>query len=157
MCTILKFLIIRYFRKAELILKKIIGIIICTILVFTAVACNSNNTDTLIYVGKGTEWESTVEFNTGGICKTVITYLGNEKKPIEIKYITEWLSGNKSSGVSQYTEKIDNIGGLTIQTDNDDKINGNIKKYKDKDSLKIEIEWNNKKEQINLIKKTTPL
>lgn len=135
-------------------MKKFIGIIICTILVFTAVACNSNNTDKLVYGGKGNEWEASVEFNTGGICKTVIKYLGNDKKPMEIKFITEWVSGNTSGGVGEYTETLDKVGGLIIQTDNDDKINGNIKKYKNKNSLKIEIEWNNKKEQFDLTKQT---
>ncbi|MBU3146665.1 hypothetical protein [Clostridium sp. CF012] len=133
-------------------MKKIIGIIICTILVFTTVACNSNNKNKLVYVGKGNEWEASVEFNTGGICKTGIKYVGNDKKPMEIKFITEWISGNTSGGVGEYTETHDKVGGLIIQTDNDDKINGNIKKYKNKDSLKVEIEWNNKKEQIDLIK-----
>ena len=139
-----------------LILKKIIGIIICTILVFTTVACNSNNTNKLVYVGKGNEWEASIEFNTGGICKQVIKYLGNDKKPIEIKFTIESLSGNTSTGIGEYTENHDKVGGLIIQTDNDDKINGNIKKYKNKDSLKVEIEWNNKKEQINLTKETAP-
>ena len=135
-------------------MKKIIGVIICTILVFTAVACNRNNTDKLIYAGKGIEWESTVEFNTGGICKTVIKYLGNDKKPIEIKFTIESLSGNTSTGIGEYTENHDKVGALIIQTDNDDKINGNIKKYKNKGVLKVEIQWNNKREQIDLIKDT---
>ena len=136
-------------------MKKIIGIIICTILVLTTVACNGNNTNKLIYAGKGNEWESSVEYNTGGTCKTIIKYLGNDKKTMEIKFVTEWISGNTSSGIGKYTENHDKVSGLIIQTVNDDKINGNIKKYKNKDSLKIEIEWNNKKEQIVLIKQTT--
>ncbi|MGH4118014.1 hypothetical protein [Clostridium sp.] len=126
-------------------MKKIIGIIICTILVFTTVACNSNNTKKLVYVGKGNEWEASIEFNTGGICKQVIKYLGNDKKTIEIKFKTEWISGNIADGVGEYTETHDEIGGFIIQTDNDDKMNGNIKKYKNKGSLK---------EQIDLIKQT---
>jgi hypothetical protein len=135
-------------------MKKIIGIIICTILLLTTVACSSNNTNKLSYAGKGSEWEATVEFNTGETCKTVIKYLGNDKKPMEVKFTTEWLSGNTSHGISQYTENLDKVGGITVQTDNDDTVNGNIKKYKNKDSLKIEIEWNNKKEQIDLTKET---
>ncbi|MBZ9623748.1 hypothetical protein G9F71_012910 [Clostridium sp. FP2] len=136
-------------------MKKFIGIIIYTILVLTTVACNSNNTNKLVYAGKGNEWEASVEYNTGGTCKTLIKYLGNDKKPMEIKFVTEWISGNTSNGIGEYTESHDKVGGLIIQTDNDDKINGNIKKYKNKDSLKVEIEWNNKKEQIVLIKQTT--
>jgi hypothetical protein len=135
-----------------LILKKIIGIIICAILVFTTVGCNSSNTKKIIYEGIGNEWQATVEFNTGGICKTVIKYLGNDEKPLKFKFTTEWLSGNISGGEGEYSENLDKAGGLTIQTDNDDTINGNIKKYKN--SLKIELQWNNKKEQINLTKKT---
>lgn len=137
-----------------LILKKIIVIIICTILVFITVACNINNTNKLVYIGKGNEWEASIEFNTGGICKQVIKYLGNDKKPMEIKFKTEWISGNTAGGVGEYTETHDKIDGLIIQTDNDDKLNGNIKKYKNKDSLKVQIEWNNKKEQIDLTKET---
>jgi hypothetical protein len=137
-----------------LLLKKIIGIILCAILVFTSVGCNSRNTKRIVYEGIGNEWQATVEFNTGGICKTVIKYLGNDEKPLKLKFTTEWLSGNISSGVGEYNENLDKGGGLTIQTDNDDDINGNIKKYGNKDSLKIEIEWNNKKELVDLIKKT---
>ena len=133
-----------------LLLKKIIGIILCAILAFTSVGCNSSNSKTIVYEGIGNEWQATVEFNTGGICKTVIKYLGNDEKPLKLKFTTEWLSGNTSNGVGEYNETLDKAGGLTIQTDNDDAINGNIKKYGNKESLKIEIEWNNKQEKINL-------
>jgi uncharacterized lipoprotein YehR (DUF1307 family) len=138
-----------------LILKKIISILVCTVLIFTIVGCNNKNKNKLIYSGNGNEWQATIEFNTGGTSKTVMKYLGTDKKPMKIKFKPEWLSGNTSEGIGEYTENAHKNGGLTVKFDNDDIINGNIEKYKNKDILKIEIEWNDKKEKIDLKKQST--
>jgi hypothetical protein len=134
-------------------LKRYFILAICIILVFTTAACGKGVTK-LVYAEKGVEWYASVEYNTGRVYKFVIKYLGNEKMPIDVKFKIEHLSGNTSGGVGIYTETIDKLGGLTIETKNDDISSGNIRKYGDKDNLSIEIEWNNKTEQIKLLKET---
>lgn len=135
-------------------MKKYFSIIIFIIIIITTVSCNRKDITKLTYSGKGTEWETKIEYSTKGNYKCTIKYLGNDKKPLDFKFKTEYISGNISSGTGQYSDICDKTGGMTIEMKNDDVVNGNIKKYGNKNNLYIEFCWDNKTEKINLKKET---
>lgn len=130
-------------------MKKYLGTMICVILILTVVACSRKDISNLTYSGQSMEWEATAEYNGGGSCEYIIRYLGNDSKPFKFNFKIEFISGNAGGGVGQYSDLINKIGGLPLKFE-DDLIIGDIKKYRNKNDLYIQIDWNNKTETINL-------
>lgn len=138
-------------KRDGVILKKYLGVIICVILVLTAVSCSNKHITNLTYSGEAIEWEAKAEYNPGGNYYYTIKYLGNDKKTFKFNFNIEYLSGNISGGVGEYSDLVNKVGGLTLKFEND-LINGDIKKYGNKNDLYIQIDWDNKTETINLKK-----
>ncbi len=134
-------------------MKRYLSIFMLAVMIFIITGCTREDITKATYHGQSFHWESTMIFDEEGKQSLNIKYLGQEQLPIEVSFNAEFLSGNGSGGYVEYGELANEVfGGFTFEDDYDKKIHGDVSKYRNKDSLKVIIKWNDKEETIVLNK-----
>lgn len=134
-------------------MKRYLSVFVLAIIVFIITGCTGDDITKVTYHGKSFNWESTMIFDEEDKQSLNIKYLGQEQLPIDVSFSAEFLSGNGSGGCVEYGELANEVfGGFTFEDDYDKKIHGDVSKYRNKDSLKVIIKWNDKEETIVLNK-----
>lgn len=134
-------------------MKRYLAMFVLAIMVFIITGCTGNDITKLTYRGESFNWESTMIFDEEDKQSLNIKYLGHEQLPIDVSFNADFLSENGMGGCVEYGELANEVfGGFTFENDYDKKIHGDVSKYRNKDSLKVIIKWNDKEEIIMLNK-----
>ncbi|MBC8061883.1 MAG: hypothetical protein H7Y18_14620 [Clostridiaceae bacterium] len=129
-------------------MKRFISLLLPLLIILLLISCTSKSAlKKFNYEGLGGNWHISEEFNEGGTIKVFIKYIGNSTPPQKVNFIFEHLSTITSGGYCEYSKTLD---GYNIVFD--DKLNDDIKKYANNETLETTINWNKQDEKIALKK-----